>query len=99
MDSCPTTGQLERLLQTTTDGPDPDAVAAHVDRCPHCQRRLERLTADAGRLPWGAIARSLPAATAPPGARTAPAGGPDSRSRLEHEIRALLRRRLRVATL
>src|SRR5262249_39474549 len=41
---CPSPEQLEGLLEEQLDDTSCQAVAAHVDSCPHCQAALERLT-------------------------------------------------------
>jgi WD40 repeat protein/Tfp pilus assembly protein PilF len=43
MTDCPTPEELRRLLEGP-DGPEPEAFAAHLERCPACQEALERLT-------------------------------------------------------
>ncbi len=44
MKHCPPPEQLEGLLEEQLDDANSQAVAAHVDSCPHCQATLERLT-------------------------------------------------------
>src|SRR5262245_41773762 len=61
MNRCPTTEQLERWLQQPGDGAEAQALAAHVDVCPHCQSALATLTADpaASQAPFGAPTLTL----------------------------------------
>jgi serine/threonine-protein kinase len=99
MDRCPPVEQLEQWLQAA-DGPESHALAAHIDGCPRCQGALEGLTADAGKLCLRTTAPVPPEKAPPSPPRGWPSFGPaGSPPRMEHEIRALLRRRLRVVTL
>ncbi len=91
MDPCPTDEQLESWLQQPTENFAFHALASHVDSCPRCQDALERLTAPAKQLPSTSPIQGQVRYASPPGT-------PGSLPRLEHEIRALLQRRLRVAT-
>jgi WD40 repeat protein/tRNA A-37 threonylcarbamoyl transferase component Bud32 len=43
---CPSETALARLLDDELAAADRAALALHVERCPHCQQALERLTAD-----------------------------------------------------
>jgi WD40 repeat protein/serine/threonine protein kinase/tetratricopeptide (TPR) repeat protein len=43
MDPCVAIDQLERLLDEQLDDSQREALADHVERCPDCQQRLERL--------------------------------------------------------
>jgi serine/threonine-protein kinase len=45
MNRCPSAEQLERWLNQPADDAAAQALAAHVDACPHCQQALEALTA------------------------------------------------------
>ncbi len=55
--SCPGRERLQRLLDGRLPGPDQEALVAHLDGCPNCQRGIEELAA--GREAWAATARYL----------------------------------------
>jgi serine/threonine-protein kinase len=107
MERCPPVEQLEQWLQGPADSPESHALAAHVDGCPHCQGVLEGLTADAAKPRSGAspAPRARPKPDPPERQPVSPVGGGStfvsagSLPRLEREIVALLRRRLRVVAL
>jgi serine/threonine-protein kinase len=43
-DDCPTVSQLKQWLDGPDGRPEHQALARHIDGCPHCQRTLEQLT-------------------------------------------------------
>jgi eukaryotic-like serine/threonine-protein kinase len=43
-DVCPTVSQLKQWLDSPQGQPQQQALARHVDVCPHCQRALEEMT-------------------------------------------------------
>jgi serine/threonine protein kinase/WD40 repeat protein len=55
---CPAPAELRGLLDGAA-GADDEALSAHLDGCPRCQRLLERFAAGAAR-PWRAPARPAP---------------------------------------
>ncbi|HKB04911.1 MAG TPA: hypothetical protein VKD90_21990, partial [Gemmataceae bacterium] len=56
MDSCPTAGQLDRLLADRLDANESAVVSAHVQVCADCQTTLEQLTRQDGALVRGTMA-------------------------------------------
>jgi serine/threonine protein kinase/WD40 repeat protein len=46
MNHCPSGEDLDRFLVMGLDQPSLEAVAAHIDGCPACQERLDRMMAD-----------------------------------------------------
>jgi serine/threonine-protein kinase len=94
---CPDADELRGLLADRLPRAEAEAVEAHVEACPDCQRALEQLTAGTG------VVRQLqdnwPTAVAPPpettrelSPPTATAPGPNARS--TDEVPRLLRKRL-----
>ncbi len=43
MDHCPSSNQLDLFLQEEVNVPEGEALAAHVEGCPHCQKVLDQL--------------------------------------------------------
>lgn len=50
MTHCPSTEQLESLLDDHLSGSDSEAISVHVGSCDHCQATLERLTKNGGAI-------------------------------------------------
>src|SRR5262245_30880361 len=96
---CPAAEQLKAWVRRPADCPEAQALAAHVDECPHCQRALEQLTALGGPI-LGRLEEL--ALLPPPGGAGGPTKPLTSRAlgsqppHLESEIRDLLQRRLRL---
>jgi sugar lactone lactonase YvrE len=64
MGTCPSAEQIAQLVTGQLDGPEHDSVAAHIEECPGCLERLQKLAADTNlteRLPRQSPADSRPA--------------------------------------
>ena len=65
MNLCPTDATLARLGDDSIAGPSADSLDRHIDECPSCQSKLDRLVKDEA-VSEGASSPRLPGLDDPP---------------------------------